>query len=778
MPKKRIAFLVSHGTDTMAWGLSYLTYALKNCPSPVALVGSQLPMTERFSSSDAYPNIELAMDTLVEICEPTVFLAFDSGKKLFTETTWKHDKWDPNAFVGNIIGQRDSNRFIHVQKLKRQQQGLDRLYIIRTGGTIEAGLEEGADGSETLSNRGPKPDLVHTYIHKEYHQKKGVLGDVEDVPFPHQDSSDLTLEDWRKIAQLITECSAKEGYKTEADDRFEPDVRLVMCSPFLRTEDYARLMEGAAGVVLLGYGAGNINIRKDAPFSPLPALEAFVTNGGHAVLCSHVDCGVIDSLYENGAEVFRAGLAAPGAHYSPAAAQMKLSFILGHLPEIVARAELLAADRGGQVVEWERRIIRALFLAGARFASDESRLWFETTLEVRSAKTDFLVNRTFKDSLERVTAQLEEHPRPSTTILTGDKDEELHVIHDAVVVKPDANVGENRRGEPVDAARSVAAILEQGFEWHVAIAEPSYLQRMKSSEIADALATARVLYWEGGNPSVHLETSFNALGRSFLLGLVREVFRRRSSVQGFPPSIMICLSHQLAAQAIFDIVRCLGPLPAGNGISEDVVSDWNRFLERHRSMMQRMDLSEHAVGHGREKETGIVRLVPFSSLDGIPAEVKEAHQKVAASYSGLVEDIMPSEPLDLAMLHGDVVLPLPLLFSNWALQEVNQLKCLHPGLNAVPELADLPIGVEITSSTIKDGEVLTAVASMAIYYLTKEGYLCRDLTFQFHPELIDEGALMPLISGQEVALSFKNDGVKLLVGATMAVQERNRVNGA
>jgi len=28
--KKKIAFLVTHGTDTMAWGVNYLSYALKN----------------------------------------------------------------------------------------------------------------------------------------------------------------------------------------------------------------------------------------------------------------------------------------------------------------------------------------------------------------------------------------------------------------------------------------------------------------------------------------------------------------------------------------------------------------------------------------------------------------------------------------------------------------------------------------------------------------------------------------------------------------------------
>jgi len=291
-------------------------------------------MTERFSSSDGYANIELAVNTLSELCQPLVFLAFDHGKKLFTTTAWKHDKWDPDAFVGHVIAERDSNRFIQLQKMHVQRKTIERLFLIRTGGTIEANLTTAADGMEHLAHQGEKPDVAAVYILNEFKTKKGIVDDVKDVPFPHLDSSDLTPVEWKAIAEEIARCCTEEKYTAKADTRFDDDVRVVMCNPFLKTADYDRLMEGAAGVVLLGYGAGNVNIQRDHEYSPLPALERYVERGGHAVLCSHVDCGVIDSLYENGSEVFRPGLAAPGAHYSPAAAQIKLSYILGHVDEI------------------------------------------------------------------------------------------------------------------------------------------------------------------------------------------------------------------------------------------------------------------------------------------------------------------------------------------------------------------------------------------------------------------------------------------------------------
>jgi len=83
-------FVISHGTDTMAYSSSALTYMLENLAKPVVLTGSQLSLTEE--GSDAPANLLTAFHGAVS-GRPGVFLAFagklhqgDAVKKLYTES--------------------------------------------------------------------------------------------------------------------------------------------------------------------------------------------------------------------------------------------------------------------------------------------------------------------------------------------------------------------------------------------------------------------------------------------------------------------------------------------------------------------------------------------------------------------------------------------------------------------------------------------------------------------------------------------------------------------
>ena len=51
-------FVLTHGTDTMAYTASALSYMLVNLGKPVVLTGSQVPLS--LSNSDARSNLELA----------------------------------------------------------------------------------------------------------------------------------------------------------------------------------------------------------------------------------------------------------------------------------------------------------------------------------------------------------------------------------------------------------------------------------------------------------------------------------------------------------------------------------------------------------------------------------------------------------------------------------------------------------------------------------------------------------------------------------------------
>ena len=66
--------VVSHGTDTMAYTASAVTFMLQNIPIPVVFTGSQLPLADPFS--DGPDNLRTAF-SMASAGKPGVFVAFD-----------------------------------------------------------------------------------------------------------------------------------------------------------------------------------------------------------------------------------------------------------------------------------------------------------------------------------------------------------------------------------------------------------------------------------------------------------------------------------------------------------------------------------------------------------------------------------------------------------------------------------------------------------------------------------------------------------------------------
>jgi len=82
-------FVLSHGTDTMAYTSSALTHMLINLGKPVVLTGAQVPLS--LSNTDARSNLQLAF-TIAVSGLPGVFIAFgnkvikgDCAKKIFSK---------------------------------------------------------------------------------------------------------------------------------------------------------------------------------------------------------------------------------------------------------------------------------------------------------------------------------------------------------------------------------------------------------------------------------------------------------------------------------------------------------------------------------------------------------------------------------------------------------------------------------------------------------------------------------------------------------------------
>jgi hypothetical protein len=239
------------------------------------------------------------------------------------------------------------------------------------------------------------------------------------------DSSNMSIGQWKEVARIIdrdvTRSSAVSDY-----EGFNERVRIVHLSPFETTADLVEMAKGSwAGFVLLGYGSGNGNIlccrfsrlaengnpeRCSFPedssgaggpgafdrskyftghpcgsFSALPLdqedwcpvrigdlgtshsvvefVRLAVALGKHVVLSSQVPFGPADIEYEAGRMLIRAG-AIPAADLSPAEAQVKLSYVLGHLAQVRDTVEKMQA---AGVAMTERQLVTACMLAGCRF---------------------------------------------------------------------------------------------------------------------------------------------------------------------------------------------------------------------------------------------------------------------------------------------------------------------------------------------------------------------------------------------------------------------------
>ncbi len=75
------AFIIVHGTDTMAETAAYLTYCLRNFGKPIILTGSKLPADD--PASDFYSNLSLAVKSALL---PLGEVAIASGDKLWRGT--------------------------------------------------------------------------------------------------------------------------------------------------------------------------------------------------------------------------------------------------------------------------------------------------------------------------------------------------------------------------------------------------------------------------------------------------------------------------------------------------------------------------------------------------------------------------------------------------------------------------------------------------------------------------------------------------------------------
>lgn len=388
------AVLVTHGTDTMAWAFAYLRYALSGLHTNVAMTGSQLPLEGTFSLSDALGNLRTSVYLLNRLTPGKMFLVFNEGRHVYSGSLNKIRKWDQNAFDGRLAGAVGAEWVDFFDQewgsIAYADQRLERLHLFRTGGTIES-----ATGS--YGSLAPGSDFVKKYLSESLSSQFETLVDHTELEIT-RDSTNISVEDWERLA-----CSIAGVIGCDCDSRFDRTVKVVYANPFMTADDYCEQFSAcSAGVVLAGYGAGNANTLESSRRSALPAIRQAIEAGKIIVLSSQVPLESYDMDYQVGRELVQAG-GLPAGDLSLADAQIKLSYLCGHLPEI----EAIAKSAGLRT----RQVLTSAFLAGVRLRKKTSQAWLIEALTalgcpIRILKEDPFEGKTFETGIQRVIESL------------------------------------------------------------------------------------------------------------------------------------------------------------------------------------------------------------------------------------------------------------------------------------------------------------------------------------------------------------------------------------
>lgn len=386
--------LITHGTDTMAWGLAYLRYALKGLQANVALTGSQVPLEGTFSASDALGNLKTAVYLLNRLRPAHLFAVFNNGRQVFSGRLTKFRKWDSDAFDGRVAASAGPEG---VHTLRREwvfipyeDQKLEDLHLVRTGGTIES--QHGPGGEGALR---PTGDFVWQYVADSL---SGWFERAHRHDLCALDSSNMSFEDWERVARTVEALGL-----ARADTRFDLTVRPVFANPLFATSDYRNQFAACGrGAVFAGYGGGNANVLEGSPRSVLPALRQSVEAGTFVAVTSQVPLEPYDAEYETGFRLLEAG-GIPCGDLPLADAQVKLSYLLGHWSAIEDTASRSGLDPRG--------LLTAAFLSGVSMRKAVTLDRFREMMGSRGSPLEILpddpfVGGEFGEGLERVARTL------------------------------------------------------------------------------------------------------------------------------------------------------------------------------------------------------------------------------------------------------------------------------------------------------------------------------------------------------------------------------------
>jgi hypothetical protein len=357
------------------------------------------------------------------------------------------------------------------------------------------------------------------------------------------------------------------------------------------------------------------------------------------------------------------------------------------------------------------------------------------------------------------------------------------------IIEPWEHVGYNPRGEHVRASVNVAYLAQKIADcgsvlfpmWKSGLPNLDRLMAVISSGIA--------IVMEGGDPSVRDPSTFQGAKCSHadLVMLTERILLARSPTSA--PAILVCLGHQLAAQAHISLIRkAVAAVLDCDALMGDKQGKALRALKRTcmeiRAVGESLEVrkrrgaivadgwehAEFAVAENEYKEFGHRRLQHYRSPDhetsGIPEELIVAHEVTADQHEGVIDTTISYErDLNIAMFHSDEVNEEAILFANWAYRLIHDalIPSRHLVANsALSWLIQMPDAIEILASTEEAGAVVTECSATCIIYTdfeTKE--IRRSFTSQFHPELLADLRVVGMREPPSYAELKGDDGARL-----------------
>lgn len=380
------AILITHGTDTLAWTHAFVRYAIKSNNLNIAITGSQIPMPDLGDFSDAYINIGNSLRFLTNLTPPNIVTVFNYGANAFSDSLHKINRWDNNAFTGDLVARMEWEEIkFHDKTISiSKQERLEKLYLITTGGTIESSFNE--EGVLV-----PGKNVLMGFIAQRF---SSFFKELSQQPVFAIDSSDLNFDRMKQIAMKVEECIKDTGnYEAYADLNFSNKIKIIYTDPFKTTEQYFTEAAGAEAIIIAGYGGGNISIDKDSENNIIPLINELSYNNIPIVLTSQVVLGPADFVYQNAWEAIKAG-AISGVDLSIPEIQTRLSYLVGHKYQIEDAAKKYNIDYS--------KLFECLFISGMKFRTQKSLNMYQNLRVFKAHEKDLLINYSFEESLLKI----------------------------------------------------------------------------------------------------------------------------------------------------------------------------------------------------------------------------------------------------------------------------------------------------------------------------------------------------------------------------------------